>query len=552
MAPVVMNLEEWGRQLQLIGHPKQQLLLDYLTNGVDIGISTTHNQPRFCANLISAQGSLNQAKIQEEMEKETSLERRAGPFHKIPFYNLQVSPIGTVPKNRSSTKLRVIHHLSYPRNLSATSINSQINDIDCEYLAFTTVCKQIVAMGKGCLLSKFDINEAFKYIRVRKEQHYCLGMRFNGLYYYERVLPFGLKSAPALFELFATAINQFTTEAGVDHMYHYMDDFICVSQSHPEAALRDYNIALQMFEKLNIALSPDKLQGPTTRIEFLGLVLDTKLMQIQLPAEKLSRYRKELADWRNKSAATKPELQSLLGKLVHASRAISHGRAFYQRLLETLKESGRDHKGPIKLSAYTRSDIKWWHQFIHTWNGIGLIPPALSDYQPQDQHQLYTDACQTGMGGFYGGRQYTLHAWEADELQQAQRKRTISMPYLELLALIHSLNIWKDELKGKALILHCDCKPVVDAINTGRSYSADMMDLLRTFIYIINLHHIFIHCVHIAGVTNIYADLLSRSTCDKDFLSLPQLAGVHLSRRYIQPLPIQDWSKWPTTTSTIP
>ena len=554
MAPVVMNLNEWEEQLKLIEHPQQQLILDYLINGVDIGIQTNHNQPRFCANLVSAQGELNQAKIQEEMEKETSLDRRAGPFNKIPFFNFQVSPIGTVPKNRSSTKLRVIHHLSYPRTLSNTSINSQIKDIDCDYLAFNTVCKQIVLMGKGCLLSKFDINEAFKYIRVRKDQHYCLGMRFNGLYYYERVLPFGLKSAPALFELFATAINRFITMAGVAYIYHYMDDFICVSE--PQSALKDYDITLQMFSKLNIALSPDKLQAPSTRIEFLGLVIDTTLMEIQLPVEKLNRYRTELEEWRDKTEANKIELQSLLGKLVHASRAISHGRSFYQHLLEALRDYNNnnyyDDKTQIKLTPYTRSDIKWWYQFIHTWNGIGLIPPVLSDYQLQEQHQLYTDACQTGMGAFFAGKQYTLHSWDTNELKRALRKQTISMPYLELLSLIHSINIWKDELKGKALILHCDCKPVVDAINTGRSYEAHMMDLLRTFIYIINLNKIFIHCIHIPGVTNIYADLLSRSTSDQDFLNLPQLIGVPLLRKYIQPLPIQDWSKWPTTISTIP
>jgi hypothetical protein len=554
MAPVVMNLQSWNEQLQLTHHPQQQqLIMDYLVNGVDIGIrNDTHNQPRFCTNLISARGEANRAKIQEEMNKETRLDRRAGPFSRIPFFNFQVSPIGTVPKNRSSTKLRVIHHLSYPRDASQTSINSQIADIDCDYLAFTTVCKRIILMGKGCMLAKFDINEAFKYIRVKKEQHYCLGMRFNGLYYYERVLPFGLKSAPALFELFATAINRFITHAGVAYIYHYMDDFICVSE--PETALKDYEITLQMFRKLNIILSPDKLQRPSTRIEFLGLVIDTNMMQIQLPIEKLNRYRMELSKWRNRSSTTKVQLQSLLGKLVHASRAVNYGRSFYQHLLEALRDHNNNNhcsdRTSIKLSPYTRNDIKWWYQFIHTWNGIGLIPPALSDYLPQNQHQLYTDACQTGMGAFFAGTQYTLHSWDTHELNRAKRKQTISMPYLELLSLIHSINIWKDELKGSALILHCDCKPVVDAINTGRSYEPHMMDLLRTFIYIINLNHIFIHCIHIAGVTNIYADLLSRSTSDQDFLKLPQLTGVHLSRKYIQPLPIQDWSKWPTTIST--
>jgi hypothetical protein len=403
-------------------------------------------------------------------------------------------------------------------------------------------------MGRGCLLSKFDINEAFRYIRVKMDQQYCLGMRFNGLYYYERCLPFGLKSAPALFELFATAINQFIRNAGVAYIYHYMDDFICVST--PRSALQDYDITMQMFKQLNISLSVDKLQAPTTRIEFLGLIIDSDTMQIQLPTNKLNLYRNELSAWRNKRAATRIELQSLLGKLVHASRAVHQGRSFYQHLLQALREHNINNKSSIVITPYTLNDIRWWHQFIHTWNGIGLIPPSLDDYQQQEQHQLYTDACQTGMGAFFAGSQYTLHSWDNDELKDAQRKSKLSMPYLELLALVHSINIWKDELKGKALILHCDCKPVVQAINSGRSFNADIMDLLRTLIYITNLNNIFIHCIHIAGVTNIFADLLSRSTSDQQFLKLPQLDGIHLSRKYIQPLPIKDWSRWPTITST--
>ena len=543
-----MNIQEWRNQLELIQHPQAQLIMQYLTNGVDIGIEPTHRTPRFCRNLISAQGADNIEKIEQDMQRETSLGRRAGPFKSIPFFNFQCSPIGTVPKNSYSTKLRVIHHLSYPRDYTNTSINSQIADIECEYLAFGTVCQQVVRLGKGCLLSKFDIHEAFKYIRVRKDQQYCLGMRFKGLYYYERCLPFGLKSAPALFELFATAINQFISKAGVAYIYHYMDDFICVST--PQSALQDYDVTIKMFSELNISLSADKLQRPTTRIEFLGLIIDSNTMQIELPLNKLNRYRAELASWREKRTATRTELQSLIGKLVHASRAIHHGGSFYQHLLEALRgHNETSNWSDISLTSYALNDIGWWYQFIHAWNGISLIPPALSDYQKQDQHQLYTDACQTGMGAFFAGNQYALHSWDTSELNRARRSSTLSMPYLELLALVHSINIWKDELRSKALILHCDCKPVVYAINSGRAYDWRMMDLLRTLIYITSLNRIFIQCVHVAGITNIYADLLSRSTSDQEFLNLPQLDGIHLSRKFIQPLPIKDWSKWRTTTS---
>ena len=534
-----MNIEAWKRYLWLIEHEQRDLIMDYLTNGVDIGISESHTTPRYCNNLISADTRAGKEQLQQQMIKETTAGRRAGPFATIPFSNIQFSPIGTVPK-KNSTKLRVIHHLSYPRDLSNSSINSQIEDIECEYLAFSTVCNQIVKLGKGCLLSKFDINDAFRYIRVRKDQHYCLGMCFKGLYYYERVLPFGLKSAPALFELFATAINRFITYAGVAYIYHYMDDFICVSTL--QTALAEYDITLKMFEQLNIALSKDKLQAPTTRIEFLGLIIDTQLMQVQLPEDKLIRYRTELAQWRHKHTATRPEVQSLLGKLVHASRAIQHGRTFYQHLLQQLREyNASTSHGELSITHYSHEDINWWFHFIAAWNGISMIPPSLDQYLQPHQHQLYTDACLTGMGALYNNSQYSLHAWEAKELAAAQRHARISMPYLELLALVHSLNIWSGELSGKALIVNCDCMPVVQAVNRGRSFDPGMMNLLRTLTYITCTNNIYIHCQHIAGITNIHADLLSRSISDQEFLQQPQWNGVVLLRKFIRPLPIPDW-----------
>jgi hypothetical protein len=158
-----------------------------------------------------------------------------------------------------------------------------------------------------------------------------------------------------------------------------------------------------------------------------------------------------------------------------------------------------------------------------------------------DQHQLYTDACLTGMGGFFGGNQYVIHSWDTEELRLAFRVSKESMPFLELLALIHCINIWKEQLRGKGLILLCDCEPVVKAINKGRSFDPGMMKLIRLYIYITNLYNIFIICKHIAGYSNVFADLLSRSTDNQEFLQHPQLIGVPLLQQYIQPFPIMDW-----------
>jgi hypothetical protein len=500
LAPCVLNILEWERQLKHSNYEHKEIILDYLINGADIGLipGTHFSSIRLCRNLISAQGTDNRNKLLDEMIEEVRLGRRAGPFSKPPFDNFQCSPIGTVPKKRS-TKLRTIHHLSYPRNNSNSSINSQIQDYECEYLRFDQVVDRIRELGPTCLLSKFDIKNAFKYIRVRKDQQSCLGMFFTidrkRWFFYERVVPFGLKSAPAIFELFATAINHFLTYAGVKDIRHYLDDFIAISL--PETAETDYQLTIDMFKKLNVDLSFDKVVKTASSVEFLGINIDCKLMQISLPEDKLISYRNVLQQWRYKHWATRTELQSLIGKLVHASKVIRNGNTFYQSLLQLLRNHSDIDYGLIKITDGALLDINWWYKYILDWNGISLIPPSIDQYLTRDQYLLYTDASITGMGGYFNNCEYVAHTWTANELNLAHRNSRESMPYLELLALVHCINIWKNNLSGKGLIINCDCMPVVQSINLGRSFKSEMMELIRTLLYITNKNNIFVKCIHI-------------------------------------------------------
>lgn len=553
LAPVVLDIGEWERLLTLANHPKKDFIMDALHNGVDIGNTRSPTTPRFARNLTSAVGPENEEKILDEIVKEVRLGRWAGPFTQLPFANLQCSPIGAVPK-KNSTKLRFILHLSYPRDDSCTSINSGLKEIKCEYLALETVLKTIKEKGPGCLLSKFDINDAFRYIRLRTDVQFLLGFAFQGLFYYERCLPFGLSPAPGIFELFATTVNDLILFMGVVACFHYMDDFICVSSTVREQALKDFLTILAVFNALGISLSSPKLERPTTCLDFLGYELDTVAMEIRLPKDKLERYAKELESWKGKCSATRHELQSIVGILVHASRVIPHSRSFYQRLLSTLRKN-KQNKGPIKITSSARADIQWWSRFIKEWNGVGLIPPSIEDYIPADRLELFTDASSIGMGGWCASLgEYTLHQWNADELEKATRKKGLSIPFLELTALVHSINIWQRQLAGKALTLHCDAEIVVKSVNSGRSYDPDMMQLIRILIAILSRNNIFLNLVHIEGAKNIYADALSRSNSPNASLFLQlyedhryerlqshQWAGSHPCKRSIQPLPIVTW-----------
>ena len=62
------------------------------------------------------------------------------------------------------------------------------------------------------------------------------------------------------------------------------------------------------------------LEGPSTSITFLAIVIDTSKSEIRLPDEKLHRIRQEIANWLGRNKATKREILSLVGLLQHATK----------------------------------------------------------------------------------------------------------------------------------------------------------------------------------------------------------------------------------------
>ena len=79
-----------------------------------------------------------------------------------------------------------------------------------------------------------------------------------------------------------------------------------------------------------------------------------------------------LLAWLGRRLCRKKELESLVGKLSHASRVVQPGKTFLLQLFELLKGT---HKGfhRIHLNVTARSNIYWWSTFVQPWNGISLL-----------------------------------------------------------------------------------------------------------------------------------------------------------------------------------
>jgi hypothetical protein len=230
--------------------------------------------------------------------------KKAGPFDSPPFANFCVSPIGAVPK-RLSDKIRVIHHLSFPHG--GDSVNAGVVDEGMSISSFGHAARAVRTLGKGCLLIKLDVEAAYKQVPVRCEDWHLLGFKWRGKYYYERVLPFGLRSSCRLWEMYATALHflcENILKVEAPHIViHYVDDFLFVVKSEPAASqlLRE---ALSLCAELGLPMAAAKTEGPKTKLTFLGLDLDTERMEASLPAERLADLQHLVLEWSRLESAS--------------------------------------------------------------------------------------------------------------------------------------------------------------------------------------------------------------------------------------------------------
>ena len=149
---------------------------------------------------------------------------------------------------------------------------------------------------------------------------------------------------------------------------------------------------------LGIPLAEEKLEGPTTSLMFLGIVLDTSQMEIRLPADKLQRTQKELTHWLDRKKATKREVLSLVGILQHAAKVVRCGRSFVSRMYCTAARV-KELTFYVRLNKDFKSDLLWWHTFLISWNSLSLLK-CVGPEKPPD-HLIQTDASGTwGCGHF--------------------------------------------------------------------------------------------------------------------------------------------------------
>ena len=221
----------------------------------------------------------------------------------------------------------LIVDLSHPKH---KSVNDGIPKKLCSmfYITIDNAVHKIIEFGPGTELAKIDVKDAFHLIPVSPLDHHLLTMEWRGGIFIDTCLPFGLHSAPKLFNLMADFLEWILEQQGVTFLLHYLDDYLTLGHPGSQECHNNLQVILATCEMLGVPLALEKVEGQVTSLKFLGIVIDTVCMEARFPTEKLDRIWCLVAEWLPRFNATKREILSLVGLLQHSAKVVHPGHIF--------------------------------------------------------------------------------------------------------------------------------------------------------------------------------------------------------------------------------
>ena len=340
--------------MRLAGHPDRKFA-DYVINGLRSGFRIRHD---YASTRRSATRNMKSAMelahiVDENLGREVAAKRLLGPLTWDSLPAVHISPFGVIPKSQPG-KWRTILDLS---SSHGQSVNDGIDKELCSlrYIRVDDITDKLSTMGPGTQMAKVDIELAYRLVPVHPNDHHLLGMEWRGSIYIDTMLPFGLRSAPKIFNAVADAIEWMLKAKGVTHLAHYLDDFILIGKAGTSECQRNMQAVLEECTALGVPLARHKLEGPGSYLVFLGIVLDTVKMEIRLPAEKLRDLRRLIKSWWCRRVCTRRELESLAGHLCHACKVVRPGRRLLSGIFQLISRFSKPHF-KIRLNSEFRAD----------------------------------------------------------------------------------------------------------------------------------------------------------------------------------------------------
>ena len=151
------------------------------------------------------------------------------------------------------------------------------------------ISKLIAHVQNAKMFTKVDIRWGYNNIHIKEgDEHKAVFITNQGLFE-PTVMFFGLTNSPATFQTMMIAI--FTKEIAKGWLIVYMDNILVATKDNLQFHEKCVHWMLKKLKKHNLYLKPEKCVFKQWRIEFLGVILENGM--VQMDPEKV----KGMADW---------------------------------------------------------------------------------------------------------------------------------------------------------------------------------------------------------------------------------------------------------------
>ena len=152
-------------------------------------------------------------------------------------------------------------------------------------------------------------------------------------YFIDKCMPFGGTISCSHFQRFSNAIAHIVKYKTKHDNINYLDDFFFVAV-WKYLCNNQVQVFIDVCDYIHFPVSREKTYWSTTKLAFLGLVIDTLRQIIAIPTDKIERAKQQIDKIllkKNRKIKLK-ELEKLTGFLNFLCKAIVPGRAFTRRL----------------------------------------------------------------------------------------------------------------------------------------------------------------------------------------------------------------------------
>ena len=310
--------------------------------------------------------------VQEYLKQKVMAGRiiEVGDLRQAQALGIHCSPFGVIPKKGRAGRWM---DLSSPDGHSINDgISRELSSLS--YMSVDDVTAEVVQRGKGKLMAKMDIKQAYRNIPVDRV---LLGMHWQGRVFVDGCLPFGLRSAPLLFTAVGDLLQWVMERRGVSWLGHYIDDFVMLGDPGAVDCRDHLQIMKAVCEESGMPTQPEKEEGPTTVLSFLGMELDSDQMVIRLPEGKLQLLQSKLQSWRSAKKGpavhhrrAEPRMQSHQGRQVlfeETDRPVNGGET-----VEPVCQAQSRSEGRYQMVVPVWKGLEWGnHDVCHKQSKAG-------------------------------------------------------------------------------------------------------------------------------------------------------------------------------------